>query len=84
VLSVQDALQQPQLIERRFVENLPLEPAEGQQLRVTRPGFLLDEGFLEPSAPPLLGADTATWLERLGYTRAQIDEMADRGVVRVA
>ncbi|WP_439397808.1 CaiB/BaiF CoA transferase family protein [Bradyrhizobium sp. PMVTL-01] len=84
VLSVQDALQQPQLVERRFVEKLPVEPAEGQQLRVTRPGFLLDEGFPEPSAPPLLGADTATWLERLGYTRAQIDEMADRGVVRIA
>ena len=84
VLSVQEALRQPQLVGRRFVETLPGEPVDGHELRVTRPGFLLDEDFPQPSAPPALGADTAVWLEKLGYGRAEIDSMARRGVVRVA
>jgi crotonobetainyl-CoA:carnitine CoA-transferase CaiB-like acyl-CoA transferase len=84
VLSVQDALVQPQVVERRFVEKLPVAPVDGHELRVTRPGFLLDGSFPEPTAPPALGADTADWLDRLGYTRAQIDDMARRGVVRIA
>jgi CoA:oxalate CoA-transferase len=84
VLSVQEALCQPQIVGRGFVETLPGEPVDGHALRVTRPGFLLDEPFPPPSAPPVLGADTAAWLERAGYSRSEIDDMAQRGVVRVA
>ena len=84
VLSVQDALRQPQLVRRGFVESLPGESDERQGLRVTRPGFVLDEAFPQPSAPPVLGADTTDWLERVGYTREQIDDLAKRGVVRIA
>jgi crotonobetainyl-CoA:carnitine CoA-transferase CaiB-like acyl-CoA transferase len=84
VLSVQEALGHPQVVERRFVEKLPGEPVEGQQLRVTRPGFILDEAFPVPSVPPVLGADTAAWLEKLGYSRAEIDGMTQRGAVRIA
>lgn len=84
VLSVQDALRQPQLRGRSFVETLPTDAANDQELRVTRPGFLLDGGFPEPSsAPPVLGADTADWLERLGYSPTQINDMARRGIVHV-
>jgi crotonobetainyl-CoA:carnitine CoA-transferase CaiB-like acyl-CoA transferase len=81
VLSLPDALRQPQVVGRAFVETLADGPAGGQALRVTRPGFLLDEPFRPPSPPPVLGAHTAAWLARAGYSPAEIDDMARRGVV---
>ena len=58
VLGVPEILTEPQIVERGLVEALPLEGSRGDPLRVTRPGFRLDEAFPPPSAPPALGADT--------------------------
>lgn len=83
ILSVPDALRQGHLAGRAFVETVADAP-EGQALRVTRPGFVLDEPFPAPQAPPALGADTATILAGAGYTAGEIAAMAARGVIRLA
>ncbi|MET4349261.1 CoA transferase [Bradyrhizobium sp. RT9a] len=79
VLTVPQILQQPQLLDRNFVETLPTEQADESPLRITRPGFRLDEEFPIPSLPPSLGADTERWLTRLGYTGREIEQMISSG-----
>ncbi|WP_027555755.1 CaiB/BaiF CoA-transferase family protein [Bradyrhizobium sp. Cp5.3] len=79
VLTVPQVLQQPQLLDRSFVETLPTERAGEQPLRITRPGFRLEEDFAVPSVPPVLGADTERWLARLGYTYQEIEQIISSG-----
>ncbi|MDA9490323.1 CaiB/BaiF CoA transferase family protein [Bradyrhizobium sp. CCBAU 11361] len=81
VLTVAQILRQPQLLDRRFVETLPPEQAGAQPLRITRPGFRLNEEFPVPSPPPTLGADTERWLQRLGYSAEAIAELVASGAV---
>lgn len=81
VLTVPQVLMQPQLQERGFVEALPARPGEQQPLRVTRPGFLLDEDFPAPQPPPELGADTERWLGELGYSGEAIAGLTASGAV---
>jgi len=79
VLTVPQILTQPQLLERRFVEVLPAEPGKGKPLRITRPGFRLDEDFPAPTLPPELGADTERWLAQLGYSEEDIAHLVTSG-----
>jgi crotonobetainyl-CoA:carnitine CoA-transferase CaiB-like acyl-CoA transferase len=81
VLSVPQILDHPQIHERRFVESLPVPGPGGEPLRVTRPGFKLDEELPLPGDPPALGADTRAWLRRLGRTDAEIDALALAGAI---
>jgi crotonobetainyl-CoA:carnitine CoA-transferase CaiB-like acyl-CoA transferase len=81
VLSVPQILDHPQLQARRFVESLPVAGTDGGPLRITRPGFQLDEPLPVPADPPALGADTRTWLRRLGRTDAEIDALARAGAI---
>jgi crotonobetainyl-CoA:carnitine CoA-transferase CaiB-like acyl-CoA transferase len=81
VLTVPQILTQPQLVERQFVEALPAAPGEAQPLRITRPGFRLDEDFPVPALPPELGADTERWLAQLGYSAEAIDHLIASGAV---
>lgn len=83
VLSLPEILDNPQLTGRQFIESLPTTGSNGESLRVTRPGFQLDEPLSEPTAPPSLGADTRVWLRSLGRTDEQIDELARKGVITV-
>ncbi|MDQ0771666.1 crotonobetainyl-CoA:carnitine CoA-transferase CaiB-like acyl-CoA transferase [Streptomyces aurantiacus] len=56
VLTVPQALEQPQLTHRRFVTELHHPGRAGQPLRVVGNGVLFDgEAFTPPSSPPLLG-----------------------------
>ncbi|MFJ6064617.1 CaiB/BaiF CoA transferase family protein [Streptomyces tendae] len=56
VLSVPDALEQPQLAHRDFVSELHHPGRPGQPLRVVGNGVLVDgKAFGPPSPPPLLG-----------------------------
>lgn len=84
VLTVPQVLSHPQLQERGFIEQLPIEGSKGRPLRVTRPGFCLEEPFPAPGAPPVLGANTCDWLERLGYGAEEIDRLASEGIVALA
>lgn len=82
VLTVPEILREPHVVGRGFVEEIP--SADAPSLRVTRPGFQLDEPFPIPLAPPELGADTRSWLHQIGLDAATIDCLADEKVVRCA
>jgi crotonobetainyl-CoA:carnitine CoA-transferase CaiB-like acyl-CoA transferase len=84
VLSLPEILDNPQLTGREFVESLPTVGSNGESLRVTRPGFRLDEPLPAPTAPPALGSDTRALLRQLGRTEEQIDELARKGVIAAA
>jgi len=84
VLSVPKVLQEEQIVGRKFVETLPLDNHAGQPLRVTRPGFRLDEEFPEPAPPPILGQDTERWLVELGYGSGEIAALRESGAVALA
>ncbi|XIA67611.1 CaiB/BaiF CoA transferase family protein [Bradyrhizobium sp. TZ2] len=83
VLTVSQILQQPQLLDRQFVETLPPEQAGAPSLRITRPGFRLNEEFPVPSPPPNLGADTERWLVRLGYSSEDVAQLASSGAIGI-
>ncbi|WP_062650200.1 CaiB/BaiF CoA transferase family protein [Streptomyces maremycinicus] len=60
VLTVPQALEQPQLAHRRFVTELSHPGRAGQPLRVVGSGVLVDgEAFGPPAPPPLLGEHNA-------------------------
>ena len=84
VLSVPQILDHPQVRDRQFLESLPAAGSSGESLRVTRPGFRLDEPLPPPASPPALGADTRSWLRRLGRTDDAINELVAAGVIGVA
>lgn len=81
VLTVPQILAKDQVVERRFVETLALGNPAGEALRVTRPGFRLDEDFSHPAPPPTLGQDTDGWLDRLGYDPQAVALLRQRGVI---
>ena len=81
VLSVPEILKQEQVTGRQFVETLPATVTGGQPMRVTRPGFRLDEDYPQPSPPPALGQETERWLRALGYSPDEIASLRERGVV---
>jgi len=81
VLTVPQILDHPQMRERAFVEDLASLGTTGERLRVNRPGFRLSEAFPPPSDPPALGADTRSWMRRLGRSDNEIDALARDGVI---
>jgi len=84
VLTIPEVLDHAQVQERGFVENLPATNVKGEKLRVTRPGFRLAEEFSTLSAPPALGADTWSWMQRLGLFEEEIEELRRDGVIGVS
>jgi crotonobetainyl-CoA:carnitine CoA-transferase CaiB-like acyl-CoA transferase len=81
VLSVDRVLSEPQVAGRGFVEAIPVPDAPEGTLRVTRPGFLLEEPFQPPESPPRLGADTRAVLGALGMAEPEIDGLEAAGAV---
>ncbi|MBP0110638.1 CaiB/BaiF CoA transferase family protein [Bradyrhizobium vignae] len=81
VLKVADVLAEAQVVGRRFIETLPAARGDGEALRVTRPGFRLEDEFPSPPAPPALGADTVLWMARLGYSQEDTERLVLNGAI---
>ncbi|MCP3394978.1 CoA transferase [Bradyrhizobium sp. CCGB12] len=81
VLKVADVLNEAHIVGRHFIETLPAKRSDGEALRVTRPGFRLDDEFPSPPAPAALGADTAHWMTRLGYSQEDTDRLVANGAI---
>lgn len=81
VLGVPEILREEQVVGRRFVETLPETVRDAQPMRVTRPGFLLDEAYPVPAPPPRLGQDTERWLAELGYGANDIAALRGQGTI---
>ena len=70
-----------QIEARGFVESLAGTTSSGDAMRITRPGFRLEENFPQPATPPSLGQNTRGWLLILGLQPAEIDKLAADGVI---
>ncbi len=81
VLSVPQILADAQIEARGFVESLAGTTSSGDAMRITRPGFRLEENFPQPATPPSLGQNTRGWLLILGLQPAEIDKLAADGVI---
>jgi CoA:oxalate CoA-transferase len=82
VLSIPEVLEHPQLIERGLIKRFQAAPGTDHEIAVVRAGFRLASGDPAPaSAPPLLGADTETILQELGYDSDSIKTLKKDGVV---
>ena len=82
VLSIPEILGHPQINERGFIKHFQAAPDSDREIAVVRAGFRLASGDPEPaSSPPLLGADTETILQELGYDQASIAKLKTQGVV---
>ncbi len=83
IMTVPQVLASEQVTGRDFVEELAAATTRGQALRVTRPGFRLDEPFPLPPPPPELGQDTERWLLAIGYDAADIERLHATGVTSI-
>ncbi len=82
VLSVDQALSQPQIAGRNLVHSFEDAPGLDVPLKVLRAGFRLASGDPRPSrSPPPLGADTDAILADLGYTPAEIAALRGGGTI---
>jgi crotonobetainyl-CoA:carnitine CoA-transferase CaiB-like acyl-CoA transferase len=82
VLSIPEILEHPQISERGLIKHFQAEADIDREIAVVRAGFRLASGGPEPaSPPPLLGADTETILQELGYDQASIAKLKAQGAV---
>jgi crotonobetainyl-CoA:carnitine CoA-transferase CaiB-like acyl-CoA transferase len=82
VLSIPEALAQPQITARNFIERFPAGASEDREVAVVRSGFRLASGGPAPSGPPpTLGADTETILAELGYDENAVARLRESGAV---
>ncbi len=85
VLSVPEALDQPQLHARDLVHEVAINDGAGaprRSVRVLGSGIHIDGDSVRPrTPPPRLGEHTDAVLTALGYTRAQVDRLRVEGVV---
>ena len=75
----------PQIAARGAFTSFSDVPGIGRDVRVLNAGFQLNGQQLRPDRPPpVLGADTREVLQDMGYTSADIAELAARGAIRCA
>jgi len=82
VLTIPEALDHPQVRERRLVETFEDVPGADRNVSVVRAGFRLASGDPAPeSAPPVLGADTNALLAELGYEPSEIESLRSQKAI---
>ncbi|MEQ9607449.1 MAG: CoA transferase [Kiloniellaceae bacterium] len=82
VLDVASALRQPQIAARGFIRSFDTAPGVDRPVSVVRSGFRLGGGDPAPDRPPpLLGEHTAEVLGELGVDAAEIETLAEEGVI---
>jgi CoA:oxalate CoA-transferase len=82
VLSVPEALANPQIKHRELLQTFEDAPGVGRAVTVTRAGFKMSSG--DPSVgapPPRLGEHTDELLQGLGYSGAEIAELRSVGAI---
>ena len=82
VLSVPDAIAQPQIAERGMIAAFEDAPGVGRDIRIARPGIKLDGAPVTTgSPPPLLGEHTDALLAELGYSDEEIEALKEEKAV---
>ncbi len=82
VLSLPEALAQPQIARRGLIENFDNVPGLQQDIRIAAPGFKIDgRSPRAATPPPQLGAHTRKILSGLGYTPQEIAALFEEGAV---
>jgi crotonobetainyl-CoA:carnitine CoA-transferase CaiB-like acyl-CoA transferase len=82
VLDVPSVLEHPQIRERGLIKTFAAVPDVDRSVSVVRAGFRLASGDPAPaSPPPALGADTADVLAELGFSKREVDELAQEGAI---
>ena len=82
VLSVPEALEHPQMVERGLVKRFTDAPGVERDVAVVRAGFRLASGDPAPNGPPpRLGADTDRILEELGCGAAEIAALREERAI---
>lgn len=79
VLSVPEILNHPHLAERRFITRFPdVDPPQA----LTGGGYRISDHETVPPGPaPKLSEHTDFWLQKLGYSNVQIDDLRANGVI---
>jgi crotonobetainyl-CoA:carnitine CoA-transferase CaiB-like acyl-CoA transferase len=82
VLDVPSVLEHPQIVERELMRTFAEPSGVGRPIQVVRSGFRLASGDPGPATPPpQLGADTNDILVELGYSKSEIDDLAQEKII---
>jgi CoA:oxalate CoA-transferase len=82
VLDVPAVLSHPQIAARQLLQTFEQVPGVDRPVEVVRAGFRLASGDPGPSAPPpRLGANTNDILAELGFSKREIDELAQEKII---
>jgi crotonobetainyl-CoA:carnitine CoA-transferase CaiB-like acyl-CoA transferase len=79
VLSVPEILAHPHLAERQFITRFPnVDPPQ----TLTGGGYRISDGDPVPPGPaPVLSEHTGTWLQKLGYSTVEIEDLRANGAI---
>jgi len=81
-MTVPEVLATPQIADRGLVATFADVPGVGHDVSVVTPGVKLDGAAPRVSAPPpVLGQDTESILEELGYGAVEIADLRESGAV---